>query len=89
MLLLTSATNNNNILNFPKDREQTQTPVAEVRGDDKEIGRVGQVFAKKFPIFLFFRLAQSSHQHRHDAEFIFMAVIEKRNPSLAMFQMRV
>ncbi len=59
--------------------EWTQTPVAEVRGDDEKIRRVSQVFAKQLAIFLLFRFTQSSHQYRDDAELIFMAVFEKQS----------
>ncbi len=58
--------------------EWTQTPVAEVRGDDEKIRRVSQVFAKQLAIFLLFRFTQSSHQYRDDAELIFMAVLKNK-----------
>lgn len=50
------------------------TPVAEVRRDDEEVGRVCQVFAEQLPVLLFFRLTQRAHKHRDDAELVFVAI---------------
>lgn len=49
------------------------TPVAEVRGDNEEVGRVCQILAEQLPVLLFLRFTQRTHKHRDDAKLVFVA----------------
>lgn len=51
------------------------TPVAEVRWDNEEVGRVCQILAEQLPIFLFLRFTQRTHKDRDDAKLVFVAAI--------------
>lgn len=53
--------------------ETSRTPVTKVGGDDKKVGRVCQVFAEQFPIFVLLVFTQSTHEDGDDTKVVFTA----------------
>lgn len=53
--------------------ETSPTPVTKVGRDDEEVGRVCQVFAEQFPIFVLLVFAQSAHEDGDDTKVVFTA----------------
>lgn len=51
----------------------SHTPVAKVGRDDKKVGRVCQVFAQQFPIFVLLVFTQSAHEDGDDTKVVFTA----------------
>lgn len=54
--------------------------MAEVRGDNEEVGRVCQVLAEQFPIFVLLIFTQSSHEDGDDTKVVFTAAESHQFP---------
>lgn len=53
--------------------EMSGTPVTKVGRDDEKVGRVCQVFAEQFPIFVLLVFTQSAHEDGDDTKVVFTA----------------
>lgn len=53
--------------------QTSRTPVTKVRRDDEKVGRVRQVFAEQFPIFMLLVFTQSAHEDGDDTKVVFTA----------------
>lgn len=55
------------------------TPVAEVRGDDKEIGRVCQILSEQLAVHFLAICGQRTDQHRHNGELTLPTATNRRD----------
>lgn len=51
--------------------ETSRTPVTKVGRDNEKVGRVCQVFAQQFPIFVLLVFTQSAHKDGDDTKVVF------------------